>query len=116
MTPILGAAIADQYLGRYKTIVIASLLYIVGSCILVLSSVAFTDNQHLALAALLLAMVFIAFGNGGIKSNTAPLVAEQYQRRDALKVLRSGETVVVDYDWTIQRQLASSHIHVVSLC
>ena len=90
----------------------------VGLCILVLSSAAFADNQYLALVALIVAMLFIAVGTGGIKSNTGPWAAEQYTKRDTRKpeILETSERVVVDYDRTIQRQLDTVHISVFLLC
>src|ERR1700760_754047 len=43
-------------------------------------------------------------GTGGIKSNVSPLIAEQYQEtKQRVKVLPSGERVIVDPALTIQR-------------
>lgn len=105
LTPVFGAALADQYWGRYKTIVAASLMYMAGLCVLTLSSAAFRNDQHLALMALILAMIFIAVGTGGIKPSTGPWAAEQYQKQETpkLKILRNGERVLVDYGLTVQR-------------
>ena len=70
---------------------------------------AFANDQRLALAALVLAMVFIGVGAGGIKPNAAPWAAEQYQRRDASKISADGEGTVVDYDLNIQKQVSPVH-------
>lgn len=80
-----------------------------GLCILASSAAAFADDQHLSLAALIFAMLFIAIGAGGIKANVGPWVAEQYQESDSRKLdtLKDGSRVVVDYDKTIQRQMGS---------
>ena len=41
---------------------------------------------------------------GGIKSNIAPLIADQYQRRKmAIKVQKSGERTIIDPAITYQR-------------
>jgi POT family proton-dependent oligopeptide transporter len=49
-------------------------------------------------------MIIIGLGTGGIKSNVSPLIAEQYQEtRQKIKVLPSGERVIVDPTLTIQR-------------
>jgi POT family proton-dependent oligopeptide transporter len=46
----------------------------------------------------------IGFGTGGIKSNVAPLIADQYQRKHmAIKTLKTGERVIIDPAITIQR-------------
>jgi proton-dependent oligopeptide transporter, POT family len=55
-------------------------------------------------AALIVSIIIIALGTGGIKANVSPLVAEQYTgTRQTIKVLKSGERVIVDPNATIQR-------------
>ena len=46
----------------------------------------------------------IGFGTGGIKSNIAPLIADQYQRRKmAIKTQTNGERTIIDPAITYQR-------------
>lgn len=48
-------------------------------------------------------MIVIGLGTGGIKSNVSPLIAEQYREtKMRIKVLKSGERVIVDPTVTIQ--------------
>jgi POT family proton-dependent oligopeptide transporter len=49
-------------------------------------------------------MLTIRSGTGGIKSNVSPLIAEQYTgTKQSIKVLPSGERVIVDPTITIER-------------
>ena len=55
-------------------------------------------------AGYIVAIIVIGFGTGGIKSNIAPLIADQYQRhRMAIKTEKNGERVVIDPAITYQR-------------
>lgn len=57
-----------------------------------------------ALGGYVTAIIVIAFGTGGIKSNIAPLIADQYTRKImAVKTLPSGERVIMDPAITFQR-------------
>ncbi|CAI6096496.1 unnamed protein product [Clonostachys chloroleuca] len=48
-------------------------------------------------------MITIGLGTGGIKANVTPMTAEKYSNsQPVLKTLRSGETVVVDPELTVQ--------------
>lgn len=51
------------------------------------------------------AIIVIGFGTGGIKSNIAPLIADQYQRKlMAIKIMpKTGERVIIDPAITYQR-------------
>ncbi|KAK9459794.1 POT family-domain-containing protein [Lipomyces oligophaga] len=103
LTPIFGAVIADQYLGKYKTIVIFSIVYAVGLLILFTTSLPNAIDAGASLGGLVMAMIVIGFGTGGIKSNVSPLIAEQYTNtRRFVRELKSGERVIVDPGVTIQ--------------
>ncbi|KAF9351460.1 peptide transporter ptr2 [Mortierella sp. NVP85] len=103
VTPILGAIIADQYLGKYKTIVVFCGVYMVGILVLVLTSIPPAILANAALPGLIVAMTIIGLGTGGIKANVSPMVAEQYQGTKAtVKTLKSGEKVIVDPNVTVQ--------------
>lgn len=103
-SPILGAIVADQYLGRYKTITLFSLIYLVGNAVLFFTSLPPSIEAGAALPGLIISLICIGLGTGGIKANVSPLIAEQYQEtQPRVKVLKSGERVIVSPELTIQR-------------
>ncbi|KAF7558009.1 hypothetical protein G7Z17_g339 [Cylindrodendrum hubeiense] len=104
VTPILGAIIADQYLGKYKTILIFCSFYWVGLVILWTTSLPTAMAHGASMPGYIIAIIVIGLGTGGIKSNIAPLIADQYQRRRmAIKTETSGERVIIDPAITYQR-------------
>ncbi|KAJ1884557.1 peptide transporter ptr2, partial [Kickxella alabastrina] len=103
LTPILGALIADQWLGKFKTILMFSGIYIIGDLVLTLTAIPASIRHGGALPGLIIAMITIGLGTGGIKANVSPMVAEQYGRyRPFVRILKSGKEVVVDRELTVQ--------------
>jgi POT family proton-dependent oligopeptide transporter len=101
---IIGAIVADQYLGKFKAILVASSVYIVGLVILVTTATPSALQNGAGFGGLIAAMITIGLGTGGIKANVTPMCAEQYQNaRPVLKTLKSGEKVVVDPELTVQK-------------
>lgn len=104
VTPIVGAIVADQYLGRYLTIKWFSLVYMAGIAVLFITSLPWSIEHGAAFPGLLAAMVIIGLGTGGIKSNVSPLIAEQVRSTSAFVETRSGgKKVIVDPEITVQR-------------
>jgi dipeptide/tripeptide permease len=104
VTPILGAVVADQYLGKYATIKYFSLVYMVGIFILFVTSLPYSIEHGGAFPGLIAAMFIIGIGTGGIKSNVSPLIAEQVRStKPVIKVLSNGKRVIVDPEVTVQR-------------
>ncbi|EMD93972.1 hypothetical protein COCC4DRAFT_191058 [Bipolaris maydis ATCC 48331] len=105
VTPILGAIIADQYLGKYNTIVIFCCVYIVGLIILTCTSIPAALDSGAGLGGFIVSIIVIGLGTGGIKSNVAPLIADQYKRRQMVigRDDKTGERVIIDPAITIQR-------------
>lgn len=78
--PLIGGYIADNYLGKYRTIVLFSVPYIVGQAIIGVESRWF----------LLLALCLLAMGSGVIKPNISTLMGLTYdQQRPGQDKLRS---------------------------
>jgi len=104
VTPILGAIIADQYWGKYKTIVFFAGVYIVGLLILWTTALPVSLAHGAGVGGYVTSLVVIGLGTGGIKSNISPLIADQYQRLGmAIKTLPTGERVIIDPAVTYQR-------------
>ncbi|CAO3614947.1 unnamed protein product [Cunninghamella blakesleeana] len=104
VTPILGAIIADQYLGKYKTILIFAGIYFVGLIILTCSSIPPSIESGGAFPGFVVALVIIGLGTGGIKANVSPLVAEQYiQKAPYVETLKNGKRVIVSPQATYQK-------------
>ena len=90
LTPIASAIIADQLWGKYKTILIACIVYMIGLLVLVLSSIPPAIDNNIAFPGLIVAMIIIGIGTGGVKSNVSPLMAEQYTKTKS--VVRGSST------------------------
>ncbi|KAF2277445.1 PTR2-domain-containing protein [Westerdykella ornata] len=105
VTPIFGAIIADQYLGKYNTILIFCFVYLAGLLILTTTSIPSALEHGSGVGGFIASILIIGIGTGGIKSNVAPLIADQYKRRQmAISTdKKTGERIILDPSITIQR-------------
>jgi dipeptide/tripeptide permease len=104
VTPILGAIVADQFLGKYATIKYFSMIYMAGIFVLFVTSLPFSIERGGAFPGLIVAMVVIGLGTGGIKSNVSPLIAEQVRTtKPFVRQMSNGKRVIVDPAVTVQR-------------
>ncbi|TVY81439.1 Peptide transporter PTR2, partial [Lachnellula suecica] len=105
VTPIGGAIVSDQYIGKYWTIVWSACIYIVGLLILWVTALPVSLNNGAGMGGFIAAILIIGIGTGGIKSNVSPLIADQYTRKKmAIKTIaKTGERVIIDPAVTIQR-------------
>ncbi|KAL9609550.1 MAG: hypothetical protein Q9167_005681 [Letrouitia subvulpina] len=105
--PLFGAFVADQYLGRYKTIQVSIAIAIVGHIILIVATLpSVIAHPHGAIAAFSIGLIIFGLGVGGFKPNISPLIAEQYELahpRQTVKSLKSGERVIIDPTMTVSR-------------
>ncbi|KAJ4962545.1 hypothetical protein NE237_022484 [Protea cynaroides] len=79
MLPLLGAFVADAFLGRYRTILFASLLYILGLGLLTLSTVISVELQIIIFFC---SLYLVAFAEGGHKPCVQAFGADQFDARD----------------------------------
>lgn len=104
ITPILGAVIADQFWGKYRTILVFSIIYLLGLIILTLTSIPPAIASGASFPGYIVAIIIVGLGTGGIKSNVSPLVAEQYRSKSAyVKTLKNGKRVIVTPQATYQK-------------
>ncbi|PVI02540.1 PTR2-domain-containing protein [Periconia macrospinosa] len=104
-TPIIGAIIADEYLGRFNTIFIAIAFSILGHILLVISALPTVLQGDAALAPFILGVIILGFGTGAFKANISPLIAEQYKQTKLRVIIdeKTGERVISDPTITISR-------------
>lgn len=102
--PLLGAWIADTYLGRFKTIVYSVIVAEIGHIILVASSApSVLDKPNTALGIFVLGILIMGLGTGTFKPNISPLIAEQVPQEKMRVEVQKGERVIVDPAVTITR-------------
>ena len=75
LLPLLGAWLADRFLGRYRTIISISLLYCLGNGILALAD--FAGDVETRKWILFTGLTIIAIGSGGIKPCVSAFVGDQ---------------------------------------
>ena len=93
--PILGAIVADAFLGKYRTIIALSLVYCVGHLALAL------DETRTGLA---IGLGLIAIGSGGPMALAAARALIDIDAFDAEAIARKALTIAADIDvYTNQR-------------
>ena len=75
LLPLLGAWLADRFLGRYRTIFSISLLYCLGNAVLALAD--FAGDIETRKWVLFVGLAIIAVGAGGIKPCVSAFVGDQ---------------------------------------
>ncbi|NXB62992.1 S15A1 protein, partial [Struthidea cinerea] len=88
LTPILGAIIADSWLGKFKTIIYLSIVYTIGQTVLSVGSIndltdhnrdGSPDNVALHIALSMIGLILIALGTGGIKPCVSAFGGDQFE-------------------------------------
>ncbi|PZC71469.1 hypothetical protein B5X24_HaOG213365, partial [Helicoverpa armigera] len=75
--PLLGAMIADGWLGRFRTILYLSLVYAAGSTLISISAMPQLNIPTMEFT--ILALLLIAFGTGGIKPCVSAFGGDQFK-------------------------------------
>ncbi|TRY99974.1 hypothetical protein DNTS_029386 [Danionella cerebrum] len=92
LTPILGAIIADSWLGKFKTIMYLSIVYTIGQVVMAISAIhditdtdhdGTPDNKTFHIALSMLGLLLIALGTGGIKPCVAAFGGDQFEEHQA---------------------------------
>ncbi|XP_061217105.1 solute carrier family 15 member 1 [Neopsephotus bourkii] len=88
LMPILGALIADSWLGKFKTIVSLSIVYTIGQAVISVSSIndltdhnrdGSPDNVSVHIALSMIGLILIALGTGGIKPCVSAFGGDQFE-------------------------------------
>mmetsp|Transcript_14339 Transcript_14339/g.21483 ORF Transcript_14339/g.21483 Transcript_14339/m.21483 type:complete len:625 (-) Transcript_14339:227-2101(-) len=111
VTPLLGGYIADTYLGRYKTILIFSVAYLVGLCLFVFGAI----PGAIQAAVVFSAMYIIALAAGGIKPNVSTMGADQFDIRYKQDEKEAGQFFSYFY-WSINLGALGAYTLVAYIC
>lgn len=110
-SPLFGAFVADQYLGKYRTIIAFSSIYMLGYLFLTASAIPVgtdgTDGtvqygSH-SFPLFIISLVILGLGSGGIKSVVSPMLGDQIPETDQIAEKEDGTLVVIDHEKTIGR-------------
>ncbi|XP_026768390.2 solute carrier family 15 member 1 [Pangasianodon hypophthalmus] len=92
LTPILGAIVADSWLGKFKTIIYLSIVYAIGQVIMAVSAIhditdtnrdGTPDNMAVHVALAMIGLILIALGTGGIKPCVSAFGGDQFEDHQA---------------------------------
>ncbi|XP_056610868.1 solute carrier family 15 member 2 [Triplophysa dalaica] len=77
-TPLLGALIADSWLGKFKTIIYLSIVYVIGHVVKSVGAIPDVGNSTVHIVLSITGLILIAFGTGGIKPCVAAFGGDQF--------------------------------------
>ncbi|XP_014902875.1 solute carrier family 15 member 2 [Poecilia latipinna] len=78
-TPILGAVIADSWLGKFKTIIYLSIVYVIGHVVKSVGAIPTVGNTDVHIGLSMFGLILIALGTGGIKPCVAAFGGDQFE-------------------------------------
>ncbi|KUL84382.1 hypothetical protein ZTR_06329 [Talaromyces verruculosus] len=103
LTPIPFAIISDVYMGRYRTLRLSLIFYLIGCVILIATSVSSATEYRVTFGGLIAAMVFIGLAVGGVRATMTPLMMDQFAPTEVKVItLTNGKQVVYDRGLTTQ--------------
>uniref|UniRef100_A0A6I8NYY1 Solute carrier family 15 member 2 n=1 Tax=Ornithorhynchus anatinus TaxID=9258 RepID=A0A6I8NYY1_ORNAN len=78
-TPVLGALLADSWLGKFKTIIYLSVVYVTGHVVKALGAVPPIGGVMVHTLLSMTGLILIALGTGGIKPCVAAFGGDQFE-------------------------------------
>lgn len=104
VVPLYGGFVADTKLGKLKAIWIGVIAGFIAHVLFIIAGIPAVIASGKALAPCVLGILTLALGTGFIKPNLLPLLMDQYRfDRDVVKVLPTGEKVIMDRAKTLER-------------
>ncbi|XP_038646003.1 solute carrier family 15 member 2 isoform X1 [Scyliorhinus canicula] len=82
-TPVIGALIADSWLGKFKTIIILSIVYVIGHVVKSVGAIPIVGDQKMHVVLSMFGLFLIAVGTGGIKPCVAAFGGDQFEEEHA---------------------------------
>ncbi|XP_077583787.1 solute carrier family 15 member 2 [Stigmatopora nigra] len=82
-TPVLGAIIADSWLGKFKTIIYLSVIYVLGHVIKSAGAIPTVGSSSAHIGLSMTGLILIAFGTGGIKPCVSAFGGDQFLEKHA---------------------------------
>lgn len=111
ITPLLGGYLADTYFGRYKTIFLFCIIYLIGMILMVFGCIPGNASPMIVFPA----MYIIALGTGGIKPNVCTLGADQFDEKYS-KDRKEKESYFNWFYWSINSASLISLTLVAYIC
>ena len=93
--PLLGAWVADRFIGRYRMILYVSLFYCLGHGVLATADL--TDSLEIRRYILFIGLFVIALGAGGIKPCVSAFVGDQVNEQESKTMTR----IYAAFYWSI---------------
>lgn len=80
---LFGAIISDSWLGKFKTILYLSMVYVIGSAVVTLGSVPPLNLPGITFT--MIGLVLVAIGSGGIKPCVSAFGGDQFKMPEQIK-------------------------------
>ena len=84
--PFFGSILSDNYIGKFKTILYLSIIYVMGNLVMAITALPGITGAPPHCWGAILGLLLIAIGTGGIKPCVSPFGGDQFDSRDVLRI------------------------------